>query len=568
MATVLNPRKNSGNDIDLTTISNTRLHRSNRVRTDLDKHYIEQDTRSRAAIMGIPYIDLYGFPIDTAHLEVVPKSLVMKVMMGPFTRNGNEIYLASPKLNHDGQSELIKELKENGYKYKIFLCSHNSFQKLLNMYDHLMDTTAEDDTIRISEDLLERSKSEGNDLKALSTKLKTLSTSEKIENILSSALGNKASDIHFEPEKEAYILRLRLDGVLQTIAELPTSDIKPIESRLKLLSGLKINIDNIPQDGRFTFKASGKDIDVRVSMLPSNYGYSVVMRLLGTGNVELKLDQLGFVGEGHRRVENAITKPQGMILTTGPTGSGKTTTLYTFLSDLNDGDTKIITLEDPIEYKLEGVSQTQIDAKAGYTFGSGLRSILRQDPDVVMVGEIRDPETAETAIQAAMTGHLVLSTLHTNDAAGAIPRLMDMNVRGFLLADALAVLIAQRLMRKLCPHCKREDTNISEQKMQEVKQLIDTVPDADKDRIPQEIKFWTADGCEKCNGLGYKGRIGAYEVITMTPGLRELISSQFPSIVQVRQVAQQEGMVTMRQDAILKALEGITDLKEIDRTII
>jgi type IV pilus assembly protein PilB len=567
MATTLNPKSLGGGDkIDLSTISGSRMHRSNRVIQDLDKQFIERDTRSRARLLGIPYIDLYGFPIDTAHLEVIPQNVVIKVEMGPFTINSKEIYLASPNPNAPGQSEVIAQLQQRGYTTKLFLCSHDSFRKLVDMYNHIMDTEIADDVISLSEqDLLDQKSAEN--LAKLEESLKGKSVSEKIEAILSAALSNNASDIHFEPEKEEYVLRLRLDGVLHTFAELPQTERKSIESRIKLLSGLKINIDNIPQDGRFTFKANGKDIDVRVSMLPSNYGYSIVMRLLGTGNLALELDTLGFVGVAKDRVQQAIAKPQGMILTTGPTGSGKTTTLYTFLSDLNGGDTKIITLEDPIEYKLEGVSQTQIDHKAGYTFGSGLRSILRQDPDVVMVGEIRDPETAETAVQAAMTGHLVLSTLHTNDAAGAIPRLMDMNIRGFLLADALSVLIAQRLMRRLCPHCKRPD-NPSPEKLQEMKDLLATIPEGEKTRIPENFQFYTADGCEHCNGLGYKGRVGAYEVITMTSGLRELISSQFPSIVQVREIAQKEGMITMKQDAVLKALAGTTDIKEIERTIV
>ena len=567
MATVLNPNSITGsNKVDLSTISSSRKMRSSRLKEDLDKQFTEMNTKKRSTLLGLPYIDLYGFPIDTAHLEVMPKSLVAKVQMGPFTINNKEIYLATPHPNYPGQKEVINELKGRGYGIKMFLCSPLSIDKLLKTYDNITEMQAIDDTIRISDASLEQNKI-GGELVELSTVLKSKTVSEKIETILSAALSNNASDIHFEPEKEEYVLRLRLDGVLHMFAELPSSERKAIENRIKLLSGLKINIDNIPQDGRFTFKASGKDIDVRVSMLPSNYGYSIVMRLLGTGNVALQLSNLGFEGIGLARVQQALTKPQGMILTTGPTGSGKTTTLYTFLSDLNEGETKIITLEDPIEYKLEGVSQTQIDHAAGYTFGSGLRSILRQDPDVVMVGEIRDHETAETAVQAAMTGHMVLSTLHTNDAAGAIPRLMDMEIRGFLLADALSVLIAQRLMRRLCEHCKHED-HVSQEKREEVIQLLSTIPEQERQRIPNEMKFCTATGCEQCNGLGYKGRIGAYEVITMTAGLRELISSQFPSIVQVREIAQKEGMITMRQDAYLKALAGVTDLKEIDRTVI
>jgi len=402
---------------------------------------------------------------------------------------------------------------------------------------------------------------------AIAQSISSGSTSSKIELILSAALQNKASDIHFEPEKENYLLRLRIDGVLHTIAKLPVADRPPIESRIKLLSGLKLNVDNTAQDGRFSFRYNQKDIDVRVSMLPSNYGYSVVMRLLGTGNVELTLDSLGFLEDAKALVLEAISKPQGMILTTGPTGSGKTTTLYTFLNHLNNGETKIITLEDPIEYKLPGVSQTQIDSAAGYTFGSGLRSILRQDPDIVMVGEIRDPETADTAVQASLTGHLMLSTLHTNDAAGAIPRLMEMGIKGFLLADSLSILIAQRLVRKLCTECIKEDI-LDQTTLDKVKLEINALPEKTRLRLGDNFKFYTSPGCEKCNNLGYRGRIGAYEIITITPGLRNLLAGQFPSIADVRQTAINEGMISMRQDAIIKALSGLTDIKEINRTIV
>ena len=290
------------------------------------------------------------------------------------------------------------------------------------------------------------------------------------------------------------------------------------------------------------------------------------MRLLGTGSVSLNLDSLGFTGLAQKRVMRAVNKPQGMILTTGPTGSGKTTTLYTFLTHLNTGNNKIITLEDPIEYKLTGISQTQIEAEEGYTFGGGLRSILRQDPDVVMVGEIRDAEVAEVAIQASLTGHQVLSTIHTNDAAGAIPRLMEMGVKGFLLADSLSAVIGQRLVRKISPDCKTEDYLDDEQKRIEIKEL-QSIPSNSGLELPHNLVFTTSKGCQKCGGLGYKGRIGVYEVLSVTPGLREILSNQFPSTVEVRKMASNEGMITMLQDGILKALNGVTDIKEVLRNV-
>lgn len=424
----------------------------------------------------------------------------------------------------------------------------------------------EDEGIKLDQQKLDNINQNQESLKQLENLIYHLDISKAIETILIAAVQNKASDIHFEPEKEFYTLRLRLDGVLHTFAKLPVEKIRAFESRLKIMSGLKLNIDNIPQDGRFSFNAGGREIDVRVSMLPSNYGYSIVMRLLGTGDVALNLDTLGFTGEAQKRVLSAIKKPQGMILNTGPTGSGKTTTLYTFLSELNDGERKIITLEDPIEYKLSGVSQTQINKQGGYTFASGLKSILRQDPDVVMVGEIRDSETSSIAVQASLTGHQVLSTIHTNDAAGAIPRLMEMKVKGFLLADSLSAVIGQRLVRKVCPHCQKPYDPTDEEKQMIVEQF-EKVPISSRHLIPEKYNFVEGQGCEHCNGLGYKGRVGVYEVMTITDGLRALLTTENPSLLDVRKVASQEGMVTMFQDGLIKAAQGITSLSEVLRNV-
>jgi type IV pilus assembly protein PilB len=361
-----------------------------------------------------------------------------------------------------------------------------SFDKILQTYEYVVEVQQISDEINLSDKSLEEAKDTELNLKALNKKLQSISMSSFLETLLVSALESRSSDIHFEPEKETYNIRFRIDGVLQTVAQLPVEMVKPIESRLKIVSGLKLNVDNIPQDGRFSFNAEAKEIDVRVSMLPSNYGYSVVMRLLGTGQVLLNLDALGFVGLAKKRVLAAVNKPQGMILTTGPTGSGKTTTLYTILKHLNDGQSKIITLEDPIEYKLSGLSQTQIDIPAGYTFASGLRSILRQDPDVVMVGEIRDEDTAEVAVQAALTGHQVLSTIHTNDAAGSIPRILELDIEGFLLADSLSAVIGQRLIRRICDYCK-EPVSLTDEQKEVVNRELSKISDKAEVLIPEHI---------------------------------------------------------------------------------
>jgi type IV pilus assembly protein PilB len=568
MATSLNPSllDRDPDSVNLSTISASKKLRVQRIKGDLDHAFVEADTKETAAYLGLAYIDLYGFPIDTGYLALIRREDAIRCKMGVFNVTGTQAEIATPEPNFPGQKELIQRLVRASYKTKIYFVSELSFAKLIKTYDSVLVPEIINDNIDLREDLFTKFSKDTFSLANTEEALITLSLSSVVDAILAIALNFDASDIHFEPEKDSYNVRFRLDGVLHTVAKLPVERRKTIESRLKIVSGLKLNVDNVPQDGRFSFHARDKDIDVRVSMLPSNYGYSVVMRLLGTGSVSLVLDDLGFSGLAKVRIDAAIERPQGLILTTGPTGSGKTTTLYTFLNSMNDGESKIVTLEDPIEYKLAGISQTQIDANAGYTFASGLRSILRQDPDLVMVGEIRDAETAEIAVQASLTGHQVLSTIHTNDAAGSIPRLMEMGIKGFLLADSLQAVIGQRLVRKLCIHCKQTAV-LEENEKKIVIKALSTLPKIANIVLPSELTFYNAQGCDKCGNMGYKGRIGCYEILTMTDELKVLISDQFPSIVQVRQAAIKGGMVTMFQDGVLKALQGITDIKELIRNI-
>jgi type IV pilus assembly protein PilB len=563
VAISLAPRKDSGS---LLTISANRANRINRMRVDLDKNFIEESAQEVAYQQGLPYIDLYGYPIDFTKMTILTKEQVEQYRIGVFSVADQLLYVATDKFDPLAQTQLMNHIKELGYTIKLFLCSSLSIDKIINSYNHLKISVESSDAIVINQGNLDDYQTSLNDLSNLQDIIMKSNVSDSIQSILTAAVINKASDIHFEPEKESYNIRYRLDGVLYTYATLPNHLHKQLESRLKILSGVKINIENIPQDGRFSFKYLERDIDVRVSMLPSNYGYSIVMRLLGTGNVELKLEDLGFDGINKVRIEHAINKPQGLILTTGPTGSGKTTTLYTLLSELNDGSNKIITLEDPIEYKLAGISQTQIDAEDGFTFASGLRSILRQDPDILMVGEIRDGETADIAVQASLTGHQVLSTIHTNDAAGSIPRLLEMGIKGFILADAVEVIIGQRLIRKICQTCKDVDTLDTETQTLINAQIEKLPPDVKKDLV-KNIVFYTSKGCAECRNIGYKGRVGVYEVMSMTDGLKELMSTKFPSVVEIRNTATQEGMVTMLQDGILKAIKGLTDIKELLKNV-
>jgi len=567
MSVILDPSSlKRKSNVDLSTTDATRINRINRVKQDLDKFFQENSTKYTSQTTGLPYIDLYGYPIDSELLKLVPKQMVLDSNIGPFGRDGKDIFLATSNPDEVNTIQpVINWIIEQGYGVKLYVCSSQSMEKLVKSYDFLVENIAVNDDINISEERLKIISSGDVSLNDIQSKGSKMSMTELIEFILVAAYRNDASDIHFEPEKNSYILRLRLDGVLHTFAEFEKEKQRAIESRLKIISKLKLNIDDKPQDGRFTFKVDGKEIDVRVSMLPSNYGYSVVMRLLGTFGT-LTLDKLGFNPVAQAIVEQCIQKPQGLILTTGPTGSGKTTTLYSFLSILNDGGTKIITLEDPIEYKLPGISQTQIDVEVGYTFAAGLRSILRQDPDMVMVGEIRDQETAQIATQAALTGHKVLSTIHTNDATGAIPRLLDMEIKPYILADSLTVVIGQRLGRKLCPHCMYQYIP-TQQEIDNIQPELEKLSQNPYITLPKNPTFYSSKGCEKCNNLGYKGRIGFYEVLTITPAVKDLLSKEFVNFNDLRKTAEADGMITMKQDAILKAMQGVTNIAELMRVV-
>ncbi|OGL90313.1 hypothetical protein A3I45_02600 [Candidatus Uhrbacteria bacterium RIFCSPLOWO2_02_FULL_53_10] len=363
-------------------------------------------------------------------------------------------------------------------------------------------------------------------------------------------------------------MRYRIDGVLQNVATIEKDRWKQLASRIKLVAGLKLNITDRPQDGRFTIRFGGQNVDVRTSTLPTAHGESVVMRLLVPTAINLEFAQLGFRKNVFEKLQREIVKPNGMIITTGPTGSGKTTTLYAILKQLNKPEVKIITLEDPVEYKLEGINQSQIDHSKDYTFSAGLRSILRQDPDIVMVGEIRDKETAETAIQAALTGHLLLSTIHTNDASGAVPRFLSMGVEPALLAPALRVIMGQRLVRKLCEAC-REQTQLTPEVSERVASIVAAIPEASGETVDlATVNWYRAKGCEKCGNSGYKGRIGIYELMVVDGVVEERIRTGSVTDKDMLAIGQEQGMVTMVQDGILKAIDGQTSVDEVFRVAV
>jgi len=393
----------------------------------------------------------------------------------------------------------------------------------------------------------------------------TASATELLEIILIGAISLEASDIHIEPEEKESKLRIRIDGVLQDVIILDLKIYKILLSRIKLLSGLKLNVTDRPQDGRFTILITGSyTIEIRASALPAEYGESIVLRLLNPKSL-IEMEALGLRKDLIEIFEKEIKKPNGMMIVTGPTGSGKTTTLYAILKKINKPEIKIITIEDPVEYHLEGLSQTQVDPSKGYTFTSGLRSIIRQDPDVILVGEIRDLETSEIACQSALTGHLVFSTLHTNDAAGAVARLIDLGVRPVSIAPALNIIIAQRLPRKVCKKCvkflpssKEEKAKIKKGLARIKKEVLPSNFFDPKLKIPKPI------GCENCNFTGYRGRIGVYETFLVDDEMEKFILTS-PSIVAMRELAIKKGMVLMRQDGLIKVLEGITTIEEVER---
>jgi type IV pilus assembly protein PilB len=386
-----------------------------------------------------------------------------------------------------------------------------------------------------------------------------------VEVILRNAIEGMASDIHIEPLEDNVRVRYRQDGILHNSLVLPKKIGPAIVSRIKILSNLKIDERRKPQDGRFRVIEKGKQIDLRVSSLPVSMGEKMVMRVLDKEKGLIDLENLGVRGRNYKIVKESVFEPYGMILITGPTGSGKSTTLYSILKILNKEGVNIVTLEDPVEYAIEGINQSQVKPEIGYTFAAGLRSILRQDPDIIMVGEIRDKETAELAVHAALTGHVVLSTLHTNDSIGAIPRLIDMGVEAFLISSALRTIVAQRLVRRICPHCK-EELQMTEAMRVTMEKILAQIPEEEKKSVDlsKGVKAYKGKGCPKCGGSGTKGRLGIFEVFYLDSEVANLMGERVEED-DLRKIATKQKMITMKQDGILKVMSGETTLEEVER---
>jgi type IV pilus assembly protein PilB len=536
----------------------------------LEKKLIEDEKLRKlyAYILGIPFVDLRKELISSEVLQSIPELIAKKYKVVAFERDGHDLKVAMLNPEDIQTIDFIK--KKTGLKIITCLATEESIGTILRQYSKSLKAEFGDIISKNSEEALNDGSKE--DLEKIAQGLPIIRI---VDTLIKHAIFQNASDIHIEPEEKELRVRYRIDGILHEAMTLPKQVADGIIARIKVLSSLKLDEHRVPQDGRFKIEKEGKKMSFRVSILPIFDGEKVVMRLLDESSKGLTLESMGLTGVGLEIIHREIKRPNGMILVTGPTGSGKTTTLYTIMDILNVPGVNISTVEDPVEYRMPRINQTQIYPKVGLTFAAGLRALLRQDPDIIMVGEIRDRETMEMAINAAMTGHLVLSTLHTNSAAGALPRLLDMGAEPFLVASTANVIIAQRLVRKLCPDC-REEYKISGKelksfrenyKMEEILEVIAKSKILGNKVRPgdqwEDIKIFKTRGCDQCHE-GYRGRVGIFEVLEVNEDIKKMIS-QKATATEIEEKAKSRGMLTMVEDGFIKVIQGITSLEEILR---
>ena len=520
---------------------------------------------------NIPYIDLTRISIDTNALRLIPEDSARKSRIAAFDIVGSRVKLGIISPRRQEVVNEVKDLERRGYIVTPHIVSTASLQHAWTRYEDIsFASSKKGGSLEISSDDIEETMAKISTItdvrlavEEVMGESKSFRVSRIVEVVLAGAMAVGASDVHFEPEKDSVDIRYRLDGVLRAISSIDPQTYKLVLSRIKLLSGLKLNLNADAQDGRFSVKLGEAEIELRVSVIPGSYNESIVIRLLNPENIQTKITEMGIPPFLMNILENETSRPNGLILNTGPTGSGKTTTLYSFLRRKKGPGIKIITIEDPIEYHLPGVVQTQVDKKKQYNFASGLRAALRQDPDIMMVGEIRDSETAEIAIHSSLTGHLVFSTLHTNNAAGAFPRLIDLGVDPKVMSSAINIVIAQRLVRRLCPHCKNE-SEIPQDRKSMIEQTFFNTPHNDLSEIPSHI--YKPIGCDKCQDSGYKGRIGVFEAIMTNEAVSKVLEEK-PSAREVQKAAESQEIWTLQQDGINKLLKGITTLEELDRVL-
>lgn len=529
----------------------------------------ERVMQSRAPKYGIEYIDLRGYTINPEAVALIPEAVAKEHSFVAFDKKNKLILVAVTQPENAIVLQYLSSLEAQGFTYQLFLCSDASIEHAHKRYADIKTTTAtKKGVLDINPEVIltfAKSIKTIKDIADQLTQVRTINSprrvSETLEMMFAGALALKASDIHIEPEEFDVRLRYRLDGVLIDIFKFETFIYGRIISRLKLLAGMILNQRQEAQDGRFRFTFGEREIEVRASIIPGAGGESMVMRLLDPGVASFSIDKLQLNPQLAKVMEAQLKRPNGLIITTGPTGSGKTTALYAFLRAVHDSEKKIITIENPVEYKLEGIVQTQTGPD--YTFAQGLRAILRQDPDIIMVGEIRDREVAETAIHAAQTGHLVFSTLHTNNAVGGFPRLMDLGVDPRILGSAVNIVLGQRLVRILCNECKE-----SYEAPAKEKEIIEslTVDYPGGVTVPDPLILHKAKGCAVCGNTGYKGRVGVFEAIMVNDAVEEAVIRD-PREYTILEAAKDQNIPSMAQDGIVKVINGVTDMAELERVV-
>ena len=521
-----------------------------------------------AAIIGVPYVELKNITIDQDILSLIPYEAQKRALAIPLGEKDGLLNVAMTDVTNVQVTDYISNLINR--PIRVWMSSERGVREMIEK-NHGDFSSVREAVKETNTEIEEKAQSN------VKTIVQDSPISKALTTILSYSAKTKASDIHIEPLENALIIRCRIDGVLRKIMELPKTVAPALVSRIKILSNLKIDEHRIPQDGQFTVLVDDKEIDLRISISPVTWGEQVVIRLLDKTGTSMDIEKMGMTGHALRDVLHGIKQPNGMILTSGPTGSGKSTTLYALIQQIKSEEINIVTLEDPVEYKMGGINQIQVNTDVGLTFASGLRSILRQDPDAVMVGEIRDSETASLAVQAALTGHLVFSTLHTNSAAGILPRLLDMGIEPFLLASTLNVVIGQRLVRRITE--KRELYKSSEMETEAINSIIGDLLPKDSDEVASisedlgypglpvknDEKYMLAKGMvTKETPGGYKGRAGLYETIVVDEEIQKLIIKHSTS-AEIMRLARSKGTITMRQDGMLKVLSGITSMEEVNR---
>jgi len=533
---------------------------SQKINLEIQEEIVKKKSAASAGKYG--YVNLLTTPINRDIYELWPIDELKEALLIPFFRVGSKVRVAVNDPEFSKTKDLIEKFTEEGYELQINLASRIG---ILYQLKKFTEGKIKDQTISnvLDESELEAYQKEIETLAKLGENI-SLSTLDKgLNDLLVGGIRTKASDIHFQPQEGSTLVRFRIDGMLQKVLELDLKIYKELAKQIKYKSSMRLNVSDVPQDGRLFFTINKSKVDVRVSSIPTEFGETIVLRLLDSRKKFLDLEHLGFNARDMSILDNVSDLSQGMILVTGPTGSGKTTTLYSLLARYNTTDRKIITLEDPIEYHLDRIVQSQINEKKGYTFQMALESVLRQDPDVVMIGEVRDLETANTALQASLTGHVMLSTLHTNSALEAIPRLRNMGLEPYLIAPSLDTVMAQRLVRTFCEHCVSskevdpKDKLLMENELNEISKIT-----KQKYTIPAKLPY--ADGCEKCNHTGYLGRLVIAEIYRMDQEFRDMVT-QDVGFSKLFQKAQKDGMITMYQDGIIKVTEGKTSLSEILR---